>query len=386
MLKSDFLKALDQVQEEKGISKQSLLTLMETALATAYRRAFNPTESIRVHVDPDTAQIAIFGRRRVVDTVADPATEITLADARELGQASLGDLVDVPLPTEDFARLAAQISKQVVFQRLRDAEKDQVLKDVLEHKGEMVSGIVERVADRPEGRVVYLELGKAEGVLPAEEQIPDEPIRIGQHLKVLLLEERKRSRGAQVIVSRAHKALVRRLLEFEIPELQSGAVVIRALAREPGVRTKVAVEARQEGIDPVGACVGPRGVRIRSVVGELGAERVDIIPWADDPGQLVANALSPAQVLSVDIDRDSRTATAHVPENQLSLAIGKDGQNARLAAKLTGWRIDIKATQDGGNPLPDPPHKGEGVNEAGPHPDPPPQAGEGVKEASGASS
>lgn len=369
MLKSDFIKALDQVQEEKGISKQSLLSLMETALATAYRRAFNPSENIRVHVDPDTAQIAIFARRRVVDVVHDPASEIGLADAQALGQASIGDLVDVSLPTEDFARLAAQISKQVVFQRLRDAEKDQVLKDVLEHKGEMVSGIVERVADRPEGRVVYLELGKAEGVLPPEEQIPDEPIRLGQHLKVLLLEERKRSKGAQVIVSRAHKALVRRLLEFEIPELQSGAVVIRALAREPGVRSKVAVSANQEGIDPVGACVGPRGVRIRSVVGELGAERVDIIPWADDPGQLVANALSPAQVLSVDIDRDSRTATAHVPENQLSLAIGKDGQNARLAAKLTGWRIDIKPTAETSNPLPGPPHKAEGGEEQAAHAD-----------------
>ena len=361
MLKSDFLKALDQVQEEKGISKQSLLSLMETALATAYRRAFNPPENIRVHVDPDTAQIAIFGRRRVVETVTDPAIETSLEEAVKLGPASLGDLIDVPLPTEDFARLAAQISKQVVFQRLRDAEKDQVLKDVLEHKGEMVSGIVERIVERPDGRTIYIELGKAEGVLPPEEQIPGETIRVGQHLKVLLLEERKRSRGAQVLVSRAHKALVRRLLEFEIPELMSGAVVIRALAREPGVRTKVAVSANQEGIDPVGACVGPRGVRIRSVVGELGSERVDIIPWADDPAQLVANALSPAQVLSVDIDRDSRTATAHVPENQLSLAIGKDGQNARLAAKLTGWRIDIKPTAEATDP----------------HPDPPPQAGEG---------
>jgi transcription termination/antitermination protein NusA len=360
MLKSDFLKALDQVQEEKGISKQSLLSLMETALATAYRRAFNPAEGIRVHVDPDTAQIAIFGRRRVVDMVKDPATEINLEEARHLGDTSLGDMVDVPLPTEDFARLAAQISKQVVFQRLRDAEKDQVLKDVLEHKGEMVSGIVERVAERPDGNTIYLELGKAEGVLPPEEQIPDETIRLGQHLKVLLLEERKRSRGAQVVVSRAHKALVRRLLEFEIPELTSGAVVIRALAREPGVRTKVAVSANQDGIDPVGACVGPRGVRIRSVVGELGSERVDIIPWADEPAQLVANALSPAQVLSVAIDRESRTATAHVPENQLSLAIGKDGQNARLAAKLTGWRIDIKPSAEVASPHLDPPPQGEG--------------------------
>ncbi|HYM51674.1 MAG TPA: transcription termination factor NusA [Candidatus Limnocylindrales bacterium] len=323
-LKSDFLKALDQIQSEKGISKQSLLQLVESALATAYRRAFNPAEAIRVHVDPETAQIEIFAQHR--------------------DEAS-GEVAEVPIPTEDFARLAAQISKQVVFARLRDAEKDHVLRDVLEHRGEMVSGVVDRVLERPQGRMVYLELGKAEGVLLPEEQIPEEVIRPGQHLKVLLLEERKRSKGAaQVLVSRAHKALVRRLLEFEIPELSSGAVIIRALAREPGVRTKVAVEARQEGIDPVGACVGPKGVRIRSVVSELGNERVDIIPWAEDPGQLVANALSPAQVDRVDIDRDSRTATAHVPDGQLSLAIGKDGQNARLAAKLTGWRIDIKPT------------------------------------------
>jgi transcription termination/antitermination protein NusA len=378
MLKSDFLKALDQVQEEKGISKQSLLSLMETALATAYRRAFNPPENIRVHVDPETAQIAIFGRRRVVETVTDPATEISLEDANKQGPTAVGDLIDVPLPTEDFARLAAQISKQVVFQRLRDAEKDQVLKDVLEHKGEMVSGIVERIVERPDGHTIYLELGKAEGVLPPEEQIPGETIRTGQHLKVLLLEERKRSRGAQVVVSRAHKALVRRLLEFEIPELTSGAVVIRALAREPGVRTKVAVSANQEGIDPVGACVGPRGVRIRSVVGELGSERVDIIPWADDPAQLVANALSPAQALSVDIDKESRTATAHVPENQLSLAIGKDGQNARLAAKLTGWRIDIKPTVEADSPHPDPPDAGNPAT-------PTPERGEGNENGAGSS-
>jgi transcription termination/antitermination protein NusA len=346
-LKSDFIKALDQIQDEKGISKQSLLNLVESALATAYRRAFNPVESIRVHVDPDTAHIQIFGRRKVVESVSDPATEVSQEEARRVRpEAALGVLVEIPIPTDDFARLAAQISKQVVFQRLRDAEKDQVLRDVLEHRGELVSGVVDRVVDRPTGRMVYLELGKAEGVLPPEEQIPDEVIRPGQHLKVLLLEERRRSKGAQVLVTRAHKALVRRLLEFEIPELTSGAVVIRALAREPGVRSKVAVEARQEGIDPVGACVGPKGVRIRSVVGELASERVDIIPWADDPAQLVANALSPAQVDRVEIDRESRTATAHVPDGQLSLAIGKDGQNARLAAKLTGWRIDIKPTAE----------------------------------------
>ncbi len=343
MLKSDFLAALNQVEQEKGISKDSLLALVESALATAYRRAFNAAESVRVRVDPATAHIEIYGRRRLVEQPKDRATEIGLFEAKAVHpDARLGDTVEVPLPTEEFARLAAQISKQVVLQRLHEAEKDQVLRDVLEHKGEMMSGIVDRVDGRPGGGTVYIELGKAEGVLPPEEQIPEETLKPGQRVKVLLLEQRKRGRGAQVLVSRAHRALVRRLLEFEVPELASGAVVVRALAREPGVRTKVAVSARQAGIDPVGACVGPRGVRIRSVVSELGNERVDVLPWADDPTQLVANALSPAQVSAVEIDRDSRTATAHVPDNQLSLAIGKDGQNARLAAKLTGWRIDIK--------------------------------------------
>ena len=346
-MQSDFLKALDQVEEEKGISKQLLLNLVENALTTAYRRAFNPSGNIRVHVDPETAQIQILARKRVAQAVNDPDQEVGLEQAREQRpRAEVGDSLEVSLPTDDFARLAAQISKQVVFARLRDAEKDQVLKDVLEHRGEMLSGVVERIVERPEGATVYLELGKAEGVLPPEEQIPGEVLRLGQHLKVLLLEERKRARGAQVLVSRAHRALVRRLLEAEIPELQSGAVVIRALAREPGVRSKVAVSARDPNIDPRGACIGPKGVRIRTVVSELAEERVDVILWDDDPAKLVANALSPAQAISVDIDKESRTATAHVPEGQLSLAIGKDGQNARLAAKLTGWRIDVKPSSE----------------------------------------
>ena len=342
MLKSDFIKALDQIQEEKGISKESLLALVESALATAYRRAFN-ADTARVQIDPDTAQVTIYGRRTVVDTMHDPTTEISLRDARrEHPTAALGESLEVQLPTDDFARLAAQISKQVVFQRLREAEKDQVLKDVLEHRGEMVGGIVDRIEEHGGERIVYLELGKAEGVMPPEEQIPGEVLRPGQRVKVLLLEQRRRSRGAQVLVSRAHKAFIRRLLEFEIPEVASGAVQIRALAREPGVRTKVGVSSTQPGLDPVGACIGPRGVRHRAVVSELGNERVDFIPWADEAAQLVANALSPATVASVEIDRGGRTATAHVPEGQLSLAIGKEGQNVRLAAKLTGWRIDIK--------------------------------------------
>jgi N utilization substance protein A len=342
VLKSDFIKALDQIQEEKGISKDSLLMLVESALATAYRRAFN-ADTNRVRIDPETAQVSIFGRRTVVDQVRDAATEVSLEDARrEHPEAALGESLEVSLPTEDFARLAAQISKQVVFQRLREAEKDQVLKDVLEHRGEMVSGVVDRIEEHGGEKVVYLELGKAEGVMPPEEQIPGESLRPGQRVKVLLLEQRRHGRGAQVLVSRAHKAFIRRLLEFEIPEVASGAVQIRALAREPGVRTKVGVSATQSGLDPVGACIGPRGVRHRSVVSELGNERVDFIPWADDQPTLVANALSPATVLGVDIDRAGRTATAHVPEGQLSLAIGKEGQNVRLAAKLTGWRIDIK--------------------------------------------
>ncbi len=336
---SDFLAALEQLQEEKGVSRESLLELVQSSLATAFTKALGYPQ-VRVAVDPRTGAVSVGAILKVAATVHDPLTEIEVSEARRLRPgAGVGETVEKRLELEELGRLlAAQTARHVVLQRIRDAEKEQVLKEVLEHKGEIASGVIER----KEGGYVYLDLGKAEGVLATDEQIPGEEYRLGQRLKVLLLEAKRRSKSPQINVSRAHKNLVKRLLEFEVPEIAEGSVLIKALAREAGVRSKIGVVARQEGLDPVGACVGPRGARIRSVVAELGAERVDIVPWSEDPGVFVAHALSPAQVVRVDIDRDTKTATAHVPASQLSLAIGKDGQNARLAAKLTGWRVDIK--------------------------------------------
>ena len=259
---------------------------------------------------------------------------------------------------EGFGRIAAQTAKQVILQRIREEERRMMYDEYIDRVSEVVTGIVQQAGDRNN---VLVDLGKVEALLPRSEQVDGERYEQGSRIKAVITEVRSGTKGPQVILSRRDPELIKTLFELEVPEIADGLVEIRGVAREPGYRSKIAVESHAQGVDPVGACVGPRGVRIRSVVGELGSERVDIIPWADDPGQLVANALSPAQVLSVEIDRDSRTATAHVPENQLSLAIGKDGQNARLAAKLTGWRIDIKPTVEGSSP----------------HPDPPPQAGKG---------
>jgi N utilization substance protein A len=331
--------ALDQIQEEKGISKESVLALVEGTLAAAFTKALGTYPNLRVRVDPQSGAITVAALLRAVSTVTDPYTEIGLDEARAVQDGvAEGETVARPLDVQDTGRLAAQAGRQAVLQKIREAERDQVLKEVLEHKGEIASGIVERM----DGGYVYLDLGKAEGVLAPEEQIPGEAYRLSQRLKVLLLDAKRRSKSPQISVSRAHRNLVKRLLEFEVPELADGNVLVKGLVREAGVRSKIAVAARQEGLDPVGACVGPRGARIRSVVSELGAERVDVVPWSADPSAFVAHALSPAQVIRVDVDRETKTATAHVPAGQLSLAIGKDGQNARLAAKLTGWRIDIK--------------------------------------------
>ncbi len=353
---SDLIAALDQIQQEKGVPRESVLALVEASLATAFVKALASYPNLRVQVHPSTGAITVFAVLRAAPTVRDPLTEMSLEEARAFKpDVAEGDAVAKPLDLQqDSGRLAAQTARQAVLQRIREAERDHVLKEVLEHKGEIASGVIERM----DGATVYLDLGKAEGVLPPEEQIPGEEYRLSQRVKVLLLDAKRRSKSPQINVSRAHKNLVKRLLEFEVPEVSDGSVLVKALVREAGIRSKIAVVARQEGLDPVGACVGPRGARIRSVVAELAGERVDIVPWSEDAGDFVAHALSPAQVLRVDIDRETKTATAHVPATQLSLAIGKDGQNARLAAKLTGWRIDIK-------PLPVPVAAGEGAHQRG---------------------
>ncbi len=315
--------ALNALCAELGIPFDEMLHTVEEALAAAYVRAFSPTGFVTVKLD--TVSGALDVRSRVV-----------LPDGSE---------TQVVLPSDDFKRMAAQTAKHAVLRHIHDLERDKVLREVSEHRGELASGIV----DRMEAGTVYVDLGKAEGVMPPEEQIPGEQLHPGKPVLVVILEPQRGHRQAQVRVSRAARSFVHRLMEAEVPEIKSGAVEVRALAREPGLRTKIAVFSHQAGLDPVGACVGPKGVRHRAILSELASEHVDIVPWSDDPEAFVAAALGPAKVESVSIDRTTRTATALVPREQLSLAIGRDGQNARLAAKLTGFRIDIKPS-DGGTP------------------------------------
>ncbi len=337
----DFIGALLQLNAEKQVPREQLLRTVEEAIQAAYRRV-DGDEDIHVRIDPETGKIRVFRARLVVEVVEDPQTQFTVEEARRYDpNAKVGDLVEyAQLDQDSFGRIHAQTAKQVVLQRLREAERDVVYDHFASREGELISGVVKRV----EPRAIILDLGRdVEGILATSEQSPIEHYRIGQTVKAYVLEVRRSPRGPQVYLSRTHKGFLRRLFELEVPEIHAGTVEIKAIAREPGSRSKVAVASRQENLDPVGATVGQRGVRVQAVVAEIGGEKIDVIPWSDDPAVFVANALSPAQVLSVDIDQEHRIATVTVPERMLSLAIGREGQNARLAARLTGWRIDIRS-------------------------------------------
>ena len=340
----DFVGALLQLNAEKQVSREQLIRTVEEAIAAAYRRVANE-EDIHVHIDADSGAIRVY-RARIATT--DPIdedqqlTHFTLDEARRFkADARPGELVEMEqLDGDAFGRIGAQTAKQVVLQRLREAERDAVFDQFADREGELVTGTVNRV----EPRAMILDMGKGvESILATTEQSPLEHYRIGQNVKAYVLEVRRTPRGPALFVSRTHKGFLKRLFELEVPEIHNGTVEIRAIAREAGSRSKVAVSSRQEGLDPVGATVGQRGARVQAVVAELGGEKIDVIPWNDDPAMFVANALSPAQVLSVDIDQEHRIANVTVPERMLSLAIGREGQNARLAARLTGWRIDIRS-------------------------------------------
>jgi N utilization substance protein A len=337
----EFVGALLQLNAEKQIPREVLLQTIEEALAAAYRRD-EGNEDVHVKIDGETGKIRVFRARTVVEEVTDPATQFTLEQARAYNpKAQVGDLVEYEqLGPEAFNRIHAQTAKQVVLQRLREAERDLVFEHFASREGELITGTVSRV----EPRAIILDVGKGvEAILATTEQSPIEHYRIGQTVKAYVLEVRRSPKGPQVFVSRTHKGFLRRLFELEVPEIHHGTVEIKAIAREPGSRSKVAVASRQEGLDPVGATVGQRGARVQAVVAELGGEKIDVIEWSDDPAVFVAKALAPAQVLRVDIDEEHRIATVTVPERMLSLAIGREGQNARLAARLTGWRIDIRS-------------------------------------------
>jgi transcription termination/antitermination protein NusA len=344
-MRSDFTASLAQITAEKGLQKDELMEMVEAAMAAAYKKDFagNEEKNIVVRMDPQSGSARVFEIKDVVEEVEDPNLQITLDEARkQSSNARVGGTVERDVTPPNFGRIGAQTAKQVILQRIREAERDHIYQEFIDREGDIITGVVRRID--PRGMVLETGSGgKAEALLPPAEQVPSERHRMGQRIRVYMLEVNRALKGPMLIVSRAHRNFVRRLMELEIPEIYNGIVEIRAIAREPGNRSKVAVWSRQSGLDPVGACVGQRGMRIQNIVNELNGERIDIIPWQEDQSKFVASALSPARVVSVQLDETTKTAAVTVPESQLSLAIGKEGQNARLAARLTGWRVDIKS-------------------------------------------
>lgn len=338
-MKSDFYMAIKQIAAERGIPQEAVMSSVEHALKTVYRKIAETEDNVDVEIDPATGGVRIFVVKAVAEEVEDPTSQISLAEARSMDEdAYIGKIYRWDRTPKDFGRIAAQTAKQVVLQRIRDYERDSVYDEFADRVGEVLNGVVQRA----DSRALIIELGKAEAVMPVREQVPTERYRPGQRVKVYLVDVNKDPRGPQLIVSRTNVNLVKRLFELEVPEIFSGAVEIMGIAREPGLRSKVAVAARQEKVDPVGSCVGIRGVRIQNIVNELMGEKIDVIEWSPDINTFIANALSPAKPINVALSEEDKVARVIVPSDQMSLAIGKDGQNARLAYKLTGWRIDVK--------------------------------------------
>ncbi len=338
----DFVQALRDIGREKDIPLETLSEIIEAALVSAYRKHFGAACEIHVDIDWDNGSATVFCRKRVTEHVENPHAEMSLADARRLDPTVReNEYLDIEMSPTDFGRIAAQTAKQVVAQRIREAERDIIYTEFSNRDGDIVTGVVAR----RDGRTVFIDIGKVEAILPASEQSPLDGYRTGERIKVFILEVKRTTKIPRVLVSRSHPGLLRKLFELEVPEVHEGIVEIKAQAREAGARSKIAVSSRQESVDPVGACVGHRGSRVQAVVDELRGEKVDIVRWSDDPAKYVAGALSPAKVSRVQIDPVSRAATVIAPDNQLSLAIGREGQNVRLAARLTGWRIDIRSEQ-----------------------------------------
>ena len=337
---SELISTVNELAKERRVNKDVLFSAIEAALISAYKKNYGKGANVRASIDRDKGEIEVLSRKTVVEEVNDPQCEMTLQEAREIDRRyEVGDLVEVPVTPRDFGRIAAQTAKQVVVQHLREAERGVIYDEYSQKENEILTAIVQRV----ENRNVYVELGRTEGIIEPNQQMPNEELSINDRIKVYVLEVSRQGRGPQVYVSRTHPGLVKRLFELEVPELVSGVVQIKAIAREAGFRTKMAVFSTDPLIDAVGSCVGPRGMRVENVVSELKTEKIDIIKWSSDPAEYIANALNPARVISVFTADGEKSARVIVPDNQLSLAIGKEGQNARLAAKLTGWKIDIKS-------------------------------------------
>ena len=336
----EFMEAFALLAEEKGITADVLFEAIEAALNTAYRRNFNSEQNVRVSLDRTTGSYHVYSIKNIVEEPENEITEMSLAEARKINpDYEIGDTLEIEVTPENFGRIAAQTAKQVVVQRIREAERGIIFKEFSNRASDIITGTVQRI----ENKNVYIDLGKTEANLPPTEQIVGEEYNHGDRIKAYIIEVKKTSKSPQIIVSRTHPGLLKRLFELEVPEIHDGIVEIKSVAREPGMRSKIAVYSTEEGVDPVGSCVGHKGMRVQAIVDELRNEKIDIVKWNEDSAKYIANALSPAKVISVAVNDEQKISRVVVPDYQLSLAIGKEGQNARLAAKLTGWKIDIKS-------------------------------------------
>ena len=337
---SDFMDAINDLVKEKGITKDVIMEAIESALVSAYKKNYGTAANVRAEMNEETGDVEVLMQKEVVEEVEDDATQISLEEAQEIDpRYQVEDIVEYQVTPKDFGRIAAQTAKQVVVQRLREAERGMVYDNYIKRQGELVTGVVQRISND----TIFVNIGNTEGILVKGERASGERYRVNDRIKAYIMDVRKSNKGPQIFLSRTHPGFVEKLFELEVPEIEDGDVVIKSIAREAGSRTKIAVYTEDEDIDPVGACVGQNGNRVRNIVDELWGEKIDITTWDDDPAILISNVLSPAKVEAVAIDEEEKAAIAVVPDYQLSLAIGKEGQNVRLAARLCGWKIDIKS-------------------------------------------
>lgn len=336
----DFIDALHEIEREKGISKEIIFDALESALISSYKKNFSSAQNVLVEMDRETGAVKVFATKDVVEIVENEFLEISIEDAKSRDKKhEVGDLIKVEITPKDFGRIAAQTAKQVVIQRIKDAERDVIYDDFINRENEIITGQIQRISKNN----IYIDLGKTEGILPPTEQIVGEEYNQGDRLKLIISEVKKTTKGPQIVLSRANNGLVKRLFELEVPEINDGIVDIYSISREAGSRTKIAVYSKDPDVDPLGACVGFKGSRVKAIVDELNGEKIDIVIWSKNAEEFIANSLSPSKVIKVIANEKEKSAMVVVPDYQLSLAIGKEGQNARLAAKLTNWKIDIKS-------------------------------------------
>ena len=350
-MNTEFMQALNELVRDRGIDKDVLLETIEQALTSAYKKNFGSAQNVRIDMNRETGDIKVYSQRVVVDEsdLYDNFLEIELSEARQISQAyEIGDIIEHEVTPKDFGRIAAQTAKQIVVQKIREAEREMTYNEFLEKQDELVTGEISRMSTRDGKQIVFVQIGKGEGVLLHSEQIKNEEYIIGSNMKFYVLEVNKTNKNPQILLSRTNAGLVKRLFEMEVPEIQEGTVLIKSISREAGSRTKMAVKSLDDNIDPIGSCVGTQGARVRNIVDELGDEKIDIVKYSDDPSTFIEAALSPSKVTKVFVDEVNKSAIVIVPDYQLSLAIGKEGQNARLAARLTNWKIDIKPESEFG--------------------------------------